>query len=106
VALSLPATFPTLIVGLAMVIAGMFGGVTAAQLGVAEVTEANRGVGTAIYFTAYYVAGALAGFVPGLAWQAWRWPGVAALAAGALCIGLAAALLGPRRQASTALRAG
>jgi YNFM family putative membrane transporter len=100
VAISLPSTFPTLVLGLALVILGMFGGVTAAQLGVADVTETNRGVGTALYFTAYYVAGALAGFVPGLAWQAWRWPGVAALAGGALAIGLTAALAGPRRQAT------
>src|SRR3954447_3898905 len=98
VALTLPATFPTLILGLTLVILGMFGGVTAAQLGVADVTEVNRGVATAIYFPAYYVAGGLAGFVPGLAWQEWRWPGVAALAAAALGVGLTAALAGPRRQ--------
>jgi YNFM family putative membrane transporter len=100
VAVTLPATLPTLVLGLTLVILGMFGGVTAAQLGVAEVTEANRGVATAIYFSAYYVAGALAGFVPGLAWQEWRWPGVAALAAGALVVGLTAALAGPRAQAT------
>lgn len=97
VAISLPATLPTLVLGLTCVIAGMFGGVTATQLGIGDVASTNRGVATALYFTIYYVAGALAGFLPGLAWQAWRWPGVAALAAGALAIGLAAALTGPRR---------
>jgi len=44
---------------------------------------------SAVYFTLYYAGGALAGFVPGLAWQAWEWPGVAGLALAALGIGLA-----------------
>jgi YNFM family putative membrane transporter len=96
VAVSLPDTMPTVVLGLAMVILGMFSGVTAAQLGVAAVTEADRGTASALYFTAYYVGGALAGFLPGLAWQAWAWPGVAGLAAAALGTGLLTALAGPR----------
>jgi YNFM family putative membrane transporter len=98
VAITLPATLPTLVLGLTCVICGTFGGVTATQLGVAAVAERNRGVATALYFTVYYVVGALAGFLPGLAWQTWRWPGVAALAGGALGVGLLAAVAGPRRR--------
>lgn len=97
VAVSLPDAMPTVVLGLAMVVGGMFSGVTAAQLGVAAVTEADRGTASALYFTAYYVGGALAGFVPGLAWQAWGWPGVAGLAAAALTTGLLVALFGPRQ---------
>jgi YNFM family putative membrane transporter len=96
-AISLPDFLPTVVLGLALVILGMFSGVTAAQLGVAEVTEADRGTASAIYFTAYYLAGAAAGFVPGLAWEAWHWPGVAGVAAAALATGLLVALTGPRQ---------
>ena len=76
--------------GLALVMLGMFGGVTAAQLGASAPGEADRGVASAVYFTLYYAAGAVAGFVPGLAWEEWGWPGVALMALGALAAGLAA----------------
>lgn len=89
VLLSLPAHIVTLVPALAMVVLGMFTGVTAAQLGVSEAGDADRGAASAVYFTLYYAAGALAGFVPGLAWQAWEWPGVAGLALAALGLGLA-----------------
>jgi YNFM family putative membrane transporter len=80
-ALSLPNIPATLLIALALVIVGMFSGVTAAQLGLAASGPADRGVASAVYFTFYYGAGALAGFLPGLAWQAWGWPGVAAVSA-------------------------
>ncbi len=89
-ALSLPASPVTLIPALALVILGMFGGVTATQLGLAEAGPADRGVASAIYFSFYYGAGALAGFVPGLAWEAWAWPGVVAVSATALAAGAVA----------------
>jgi MFS transporter, YNFM family, putative membrane transport protein len=88
VLLSLPATLVTLVPGLSLVILGMFAGATAAQLGVAEAGEVDRGVASAVYFSFYYVAGALAGFVPGLAWQEFAWPGVAVLAVAVLALGL------------------
>jgi MFS family permease len=97
VLLSLPAHIVTLVPALAMVVLGMFTGVTAAQLGVSEAGDADRGAASAAYFTLYYAAGALAGFVPGLAWQAWEWPGVAALALAALGLGLAGSARGGRR---------
>jgi MFS transporter, YNFM family, putative membrane transport protein len=89
-ALSLPAAIEPLLAALAVIILAMFGGVTAAQLGLAAAGDVDRGVGSAIYFTFYYLAGALAGFLPGLAWQAWRWPGIVALGAVAVSVGLAA----------------
>jgi MFS transporter, YNFM family, putative membrane transport protein len=95
VLISLPDSAPAVVLGMGLVILGMFSGITAAQLGVSEVAATDRGAASAVYFTAYYVAGATAGFVPGLAWEAWRWPGVAGLAAVVLCAGLAMALAGP-----------
>jgi YNFM family putative membrane transporter len=76
VALSLPATALTLIPALALLAAAMFCGVTAAQLGSATSTSADRGVASAMYFSVYYASGALGGYLPGLAWEHWRWTGV------------------------------
>ena len=101
VLLSLPAHIVTLVPALAMVVLGMFTGVTAAQLGVSEAGDADRGAASAVYFTLYYAGGALAGFVPGLAWQAWEWPGVAGLTLAALGLGLAG-LARPVRPAAVA----
>lgn len=96
VLLSLPAQIGTLVPALALVISGMFVGVTSAQLGLSDAGDVDRGVASAVYFTVYYVAGAAAGFLPGLAWERWEWPGVAACAGGALALGLGA--LVARRQ--------
>jgi YNFM family putative membrane transporter len=86
-------------VGLALITLGNFSGVTAAQLGVAAATEQDRGLASALYFSSYYVAGALGSYVPGLAFERWEWPGVAALALGAYAIGAAAVLAAlPRRR--------
>jgi MFS transporter, YNFM family, putative membrane transport protein len=92
VLLSLPASIATLVLALTLVIGAMFVGVTSAQLGVSEAGDLDRGVASAVYFTLYYVAGAAAGFLPGLAWQRWEWPGVAACAAIALAVGFTALL--------------
>ena len=96
---------PLVIVGLALVTLGNFSGVTAAQLGVAGATEQDRGLASALYFSAYYVAGALGGYVPGLACERWEWPGVAVLASASTrsARGAAArAARGARRRVLTA----
>jgi len=90
-ALSLPASLPTLFVGLALVTLANFGGVIAAQLGVAEATEVDRGAAAAVYFSLYYLAGAVGAYLPGLAWERFRWDGVAA--SGFVVLALAAAVL-------------
>jgi YNFM family putative membrane transporter len=84
---SLPPHPVTAVLALALITLGMFGGVTAAQLGLAAAGPADRGAASAIYFTFYYAAGALAGFVPGLAWEAEGWPGVVAVVVPALVLG-------------------
>ena len=89
-ALTLPSAPVTLLLGLAVLTLGMFTGVTAAQLGLAEAGPSDRGVASAIYFSFDYGAGALAGFVPGLGWEAWGWPGVIAITAPALAVGAGA----------------
>lgn len=81
-ALSLPDVLPMLALGLAAVALANFAGVTAAQLGVTDAASADRGVASAVYFSLYYTASALGGYLPGLAWEAWGWTGVALVALG------------------------
>jgi YNFM family putative membrane transporter len=87
VALSLVDLLALALVGLALITLGNFSGVTAAQLGVAGATEHDRGLASALYFSSYYLAGALGGYVPGLAFERWEWSGVAAMALAAYAVG-------------------
>ena len=99
--LSLPDALPAVAVGLGLVTVAMFAGVTAAQLGVGASARADRGAASALYFSCYYGAGALGGYLPGLAWEAWGWNGVAA--AGLASLVVAAVAAGSRRPARRAL---
>jgi len=81
---TLPPLLPTLALGLALLTLSMFGGATALQLGVVSSSVTDRGAATALYFSVYYASGALGAYLPGLAWQAWGWSGVAACGIGAV----------------------
>jgi len=89
--------------GLALMAVGMFTGSTAAQLGVAASSVADRGAAAGIYFSCYYGAGTLAGFLPGLAWQHARWGGVVALTAAVLVGALAVLAVAGRPPAAARL---
>ena len=78
--LSLVGTLPAVISALAVLTVGMFSGATAAQIGVATASESDQGSASAIYYSCYYTCGAFAGFLPGVAWQWWGWPGVTGVA--------------------------
>jgi YNFM family putative membrane transporter len=93
--ITLPNVLATVVLGLALVATGMFAGVTAVQIGVAQSSQVDRGTSSGIYFTFYYLSGAVGAYLPGLAWQAWRWHGVALLALASLAA--AAALLSSDR---------
>jgi YNFM family putative membrane transporter len=97
VTLSLVDALPAVIAGLALVTLGNFAGVTAAQLGVAEATGADRGLASALYFSSYYVCGALGGWLPGFAWESAQWGGVVATVLCAYAIGLVALVASFRR---------
>jgi MFS transporter, YNFM family, putative membrane transport protein len=102
VGLSLVDVLAPALAGLALITLGNFSGVTAAQLGVAAATEQDRGLASALYFSSYYIAGALGSYVPGLAFERWEWPGVAALALAAYAIGAAAVVAAlPRRRVAS-----
>ena len=96
IALSLVDVLAPAIFGLALITLGNFSGVTAAQLGVAGATASERGLASALYFSAYYVAGALGSYLPGLAFERWAWDGVAACCLAAYAVGAAAVLVAAR----------
>ena len=89
-AITFPDWLPTLVLGLALLAVGMFTGYTATQLGVGDVARIDRGAASALYFSAYYSCGAIGAYVPGLAWEAWGWDGVAALGLASLAVAIAA----------------
>jgi YNFM family putative membrane transporter len=101
VALSIPEWLPSVVVGLALVTAGMFTVVTAAPIGVGGARGVRPGAASALYYSVYYTAGALGAFLPGLAWQAAEWGGVALVVGIALAVAAVGARTGQaeRRRA-------
>lgn len=101
-AVSLPAQLPTLVLGLALVTVANWAGVTAAQIGVAAASDVDRGTASALYFSLYYLTGAVGGYVPGIAWEHWGWTGV--VTTSWIALALASVILGsgdriaPREQ--------
>jgi len=89
VLLTLPNVLPLLVLGLGCIAGAMFTGYTATQLGVSDVARVDRGAATAVYFGIYYSGGALGAYLPGLAWQAWGWGGVATTGLVALVVAAA-----------------
>ncbi len=89
VVLTLPSSLPAIIVGLGCVAVATFTGYTAAQLGVGDVSRTDRGAASAFYFSLYYGSGALGAYLPGLAWEAAGWRGVAMCGLAALAIAAA-----------------
>jgi YNFM family putative membrane transporter len=96
-ALTLPAQLPTLVLGLALVTLSNWAGVTAAQIGVAEASDVDRGTATALYYSLYYFTGALGGYLPGLAWERFHWGGVVVTGWIALAAAATVLALGRRR---------
>jgi YNFM family putative membrane transporter len=94
IALSVSASLPLLCLGLMLLAIGQFCGITSTQLGVALSASDDRGRATALYYSVFYVCGGLAGYLPGLAWEAWGWNGVAALALMTFSVGITALTLG------------
>ena len=91
-ALTIPARLPSLLIGLALVTLANWAGVTAAQLGIADATSIDRRTASAIYYSFYYFTGALGGYLPGLAWERFGWPGVVATSWIALALAASAQL--------------
>jgi YNFM family putative membrane transporter len=96
-AVSLTSALALAIAGLAFVTLGNFSGVTAAQIGVGASTAQDRGLASAIYFSSYYLAGAIGCWLPGVAWERWEWPGVAGMGLAAYAVALTGLAVSGRR---------
>jgi predicted MFS family arabinose efflux permease len=60
---------------------------------VATASETDQGSASAIYYSCYYTCGAVAAFLPGVAWEWYGWPGVTGVALGILAPATAIMLL-------------
>jgi YNFM family putative membrane transporter len=76
--------------GLVVLCLGMFTAQAVAPGFVNASAPVAKGGASALYLTFYYVGGTLGSWLPGLAWQAWRWPGVVAVSVAAIAAGLGA----------------
>jgi YNFM family putative membrane transporter len=99
--LALAAPLPVVVVGLVVLVLGTFTAQAVVPAFVNQVARTAKGGASALYLFAYYLGGTLGSLLPGLAWQAWGWPGVVASCAAAVGVGMAATALlcsreGPR----------
>jgi YNFM family putative membrane transporter len=79
-----------IVLSLIVLCVGMFTVQSTAPAFVNANAERAKGGAGALYVTFYYVGASLGSVLPGYAWQAWGWRGVAASCVTALLVGLAA----------------
>jgi YNFM family putative membrane transporter len=79
-----------IVVALVVVCVGMFAVQSTAPAFVNANATSGKGAAGALYVAFYYVGATLGSSLPGYAWQAWGWRGVAASCVAALAVGLVA----------------
>ena len=96
-AIAIAGILGTLVHSLAAIVAslvvlcvGMFTVQSTAPAFVNANAAGAKGAAGSLYVTFYYVGASLGSVLPGIAWQAWGWPGVAASCVTALVAGLVA----------------
>ena len=99
-ALTLLPTLPTAVIGLCLVVAGLFAAQALATgfIGVAARQARSSAVG--LYVTIFYIGGSAGGIMPGWIFRHQGWPGVAALVA-LVMAGMMASALACWREAPT-----
>lgn len=90
IGLTLVRTLPIVVVGLFVLCTGMFTAQAVAPAFVNTVAVRAKGGANALYLSFYYIGGTLGAVLPGLAWQAYGWEGVAAACAGAFGLAMLA----------------
>ena len=83
-------SLPVIVVSLVVLCVGMFAVQSTAPAFVNANAAGAKGAAGALYVTFYYVGASVGSFLPGHAWQAWGWPGVAGTSLTALAVGLVA----------------
>ncbi len=98
---TLPA-LPAIAAALIVLCLGMFTTQAVAPSFVNASATTAKGGANALYLSSYYVGGTFGSSLPGLAWQAWRWPGVVACCMASMAVGLLADLVlcGPARSSA------
>lgn len=89
-AAALAGSLPVLVAGLVVLVLGTFTAQAVAPAFVNQSARTAKGGASALYLTFYYLGGTLGSVLPGLAWQAWGWPGVVASCGAAVGLGLVA----------------
>ena len=105
VLLTLPASLPVVVLGLAVMTAGFFAvhGVASGWVPArAHAGGVAAGQAASLYLFAYYLGSSVFGSLTGRAWTVGAWPGVVVLAVGARPGQRAARPLAPRRRAARA----
>lgn len=87
-AATLAGSLAVLVAGLVVLVLGTFTAQAVAPAFANQSARAAKGGASALYLTFYYLGGTLGSLLPGLAWQAWGWPGVVASCGAAVALGL------------------
>jgi YNFM family putative membrane transporter len=90
VAGTLVRSVPFIVASLIVLCVGMFTVQSTAPAFVNANAASAKGAANALYVSFYYVGATFGSLLPGLAWQTWGWPGVAAACASALAAALVA----------------
>lgn len=93
IALTLLASLPAVMAGLALVTIGFFVSHSVASASVGHRATTDKGHAASLYLLAYYLGSSVMGSIGGWFWSRDGWPGVAVFAAALLGTGLATALL-------------
>jgi YNFM family putative membrane transporter len=93
VGLTLARPLPLVILGIAVVTFGFFGGHSVASSWVGLRAGAAKAQASALYLFCYYMGLSVAGTIGGVFWQHWTWRGVAGFVAALVASGLAIAVL-------------
>jgi YNFM family putative membrane transporter len=83
---------PVVILGLATVTFGFFGGHSVASSWIGLRAKTAKGQASALYRFWYYIGASVAGSIGGIMWDHWRWPGVELFIAAMLVLALTVAL--------------
>lgn len=88
IGLTLVPALPVIVVSLFVLCTGMFTAQAVAPALVNTLAQHGKGSAGALYLMSYYLGGTLGAVIPGLAWQAFGWHGVAITCISALMIAL------------------
>jgi YNFM family putative membrane transporter len=87
---TLVQSLPLIVISLVVLCTGMFTAQAVAPAYVNATASESKGGASALYLAFYYVGATFGSVLPGYAWQAWGWHGVAAACIAALALGLLA----------------